>query len=668
ASAYIKAIEGDGVASSLKHYSCNNQETNRMTQNSMVDERAMHEIYLSAFETAVKEAKPSTIMASYNRVDGEYSCANRHMLMDVLRGKWGFSGLVMSDWGATMDMVKCIKSGLDLEMPDSNGVHVRYLIDSVKAGAITEEEVDRAALNVINLGLKSEKDRAKGATVDYDKQHEEAREIEEECAVLLKKGGILPLGKDAIVLVVGELAENMRYQGSGSSHITTIATKNAIDALKENGVSVIYTRGYDKTTEKSNQNLINETIAAVKANPGVPVLFFGGLTEISESEGYDRTHIDIPANQLDLMKEILKETEDVAFIGFGGSAYLMPFADRVSDILLMHLGGQAVGEAAANLICGKANPSGKLSETYPLSFDDVPNKEWACVKTDDVQYRDSIYVGYRYYNTFGKKVAYPFGFGLSYTEFAYSDLKVKDEYNISVKVKNIGALAGKEVVEVFVKNPESDLMRAAKELRGFAKVALEPGEEKEVCVTLSPRSYSVYDNGRHDFVTLAGEYEIEICAGCEDVKLSEKVNVAGESLEINHRELYPDYFKPGFNISEECFEKLYNKPLSHFDIKKKGDYTIYDSFERVCEASGYGRTVKKIVSRLIGKLYKEAEGNNAEAKMIHTALYESPLDSLVGTSGGLLSVGFVKSLVYAANGRGFKAFLSVFTPTRKYKG
>lgn len=671
AAGYIKGMQDKGVGTSLKHFAVNSQETRRMTSNSEVDERALREIYLPAFEEAVKDAKPTTIMASYNQINGEFGAANKHLLKDILRDEWGYDGAVVSDWGATIDVVKCHKNGLNLEMPDPQGYHTKELLEAYHAGKISEGEIDEWAEEILDkfsaLAAKVE-DKAE---VDFEEQNRLAREIEDECAVLLKNDGLLPVDTKRELIVIGDLAMNLRFQGGGSSHINATFKKPAVDALKEAGYKVTYLQGYRSDTDDTDENLVKETLTYLnKANKGSVVLFFLGLTDSFEGEGYDRTSLDIPFNQTDLLDRVegIVGKKNIAAISFGGAPMDFSFEDKVSSILHMYLGGQAVGEAVADLVSGKANPSGKLAETMPLALTDTPAWRYYGLPFDDVEYRESIFVGYRYYETFNVPVRYPFGFGLSYTTFEYSDIKLPEVYEdkeikVSFKVKNTGKTAGFETAQVYVLPEESNVIRSRIELKGFKKVYLEPGEEKTVEVTLNDRSFSVFDVDKNAFSVLAGVYSVAVGASVRDLRLKQNIVVQGNEYFRNERELFPDYFKPqphGMEISTEQFESLYGRPLSNLKDRKRGMYDRTCSFGDVSRKSLFGLIVRGVIGIALKFMFPGKDESDASFMMVKMSLEEGNMEGLISTSGGVFSGKLVDLLVYNANRKYGKAFVRLF--------
>ena len=654
--AYVNAAQAEGVAVSLKHFAANNQETNRQTSNSQIDERALREIYLAAFEYVVKTARPATVMASYNRLNGYYACENRHLLTEILREEWGFDGAVISDWGACADLAKAVKAGMDLEMPDSHGIHTKKLKAALKSGEIAEEDVTRAAGRIESLVRKhAPEHRVKKDTSDA---HEIAKQLALESAVLLKNDGIFPIAQDGDVVVIGALAEQMRFQGGGSSHINTARTPSALESLRNLGVTVAYAPGYSLRDEENRE--LEEQALNLAAN-GKTVLFFGGLTDQYEGEGYDRSSLAMPANQKRLLDKICEVNPNVAVVSFSGAPYDMAFENRVRGILQMYLGGEAVGEACGELLTGRANPSGKLAESWPYRVEDTPCYGFFATGSDDIEYRESIYVGYRYYDSFGIPVRFPFGFGLSYTGFAYDNLRLSSEtyeggkLRVLLDVTNTGAVAGAEIVELYVENPPADFLRAKRELKGFRKVMLEPGETKQVSLELDERSFSVYDEGR--FRMMGGTYRVLIGSSLRDIRLAQTVEVLGESCTRNDRERLSDYFgKDLHGVSRQQFAALYGKPLSHFDDRKPGDYSLYNSLNQLSEASPMARMVRRAARPLVYSMFKGIPHDDPQVVMVLMGMENGMIDSVVCQSGGMLPIRVAEAMVLQANGHCGKAF------------
>jgi len=529
AAAHIKGVQSRGVGTSLKHFACNNQEYRRMSVSAEVSERALREIYLAPFETAVKESRPWTVMCSYNRINGVFSSENKRLLTDILRDEWGFDGLVMSDWGAVNDRVEGIKAGLDLEMPTSYEKNDRLIIEAVKSGRLNESELDKCVRRILEM-IDRYLENAEPKTLwDMNRHHELARRIESECIVLLKnENEVLPLNKNKKIAFIGKFAETPRYQGGGSSHINSFKVTSALDAVSEYA-EVTYAEGYD-LTGNSNEILLSKAVSCAE-NADTAVIF-AGLPDEYESEGYDRSHMSLPENQLKLIDEICRVNKNTIVVLHNGSPVEMPFAGKVKGILETYLGGQAVGGAVCDVLFGKSNPCGKLPETFPIKLSDNPSYLNFPGEGDKVQYNEGIFVGYRYYDYKNTEPLFPFGHGLSYTAFEYSDFKLShSEINdgklltAEVIVRNIGSRAGKEIVQLYVSGRKSSVIRPLKELKGFEKVELKPGEAKKVMFRLDSRAFSYYCEEIGDWYAESGEYEIMVGASSADIRLKDSVYV-----------------------------------------------------------------------------------------------------------------------------------------------
>lgn len=529
AAAHIKGVQSKNVGTSIKHFAANNQEHRRMSCSSEVDERTLREIYLAAFETAIKEAKPDTVMCSYNRINGEFASENHWLLTEVLRDEWGFDGYVMSDWGAVNDRVKGLKAGLELEMPASGGTTDKEIVEAVKNGELDEAVLDRAVERILNIVFKFADNRQEGK-FDKEEDHKLAAKIEAESMVLLKNEGVLPLptqGKK--IAFIGKFAEAPRFQGGGSSHINSFKITGALEAVKE-VAQVTYAQGYDIKEDVIDQDMLNQAVETAK-EADVAVIF-AGLPDAFESEGYDRSHMRMPQCQNTLISEIAKVQENVVVVLHNGSPVEMPWADEVKGILEAYLGGQAVGQAEVDVLFGKANPCGKLAETIPYKLADNPSYLNFPGDGQTVAYKEGVFVGYRYYDTKEMPVRYPFGYGLSYTTFEYSDLqlsadKIKDTdtLKVTLKVKNTGDRAGKEIVQLYVADKTGAASRPVKELKNFVKVELQPQEEKTVEMELDKRSFAWYNTQIHDWYAASGEYEILAAASSRDIRLKKTVYV-----------------------------------------------------------------------------------------------------------------------------------------------
>ena len=529
AAAHIKGVQSKNVGTSIKHFAANNQEHRRMSCSSEVDERTLREIYLAAFETAIKEAKPDTVMCSYNRINGEFASENHWLLTEVLRDEWGFDGYVMSDWGAVNDRVKGLKAGLELEMPASGGTTDKEIVEAVKNGELDEAVLDRAVERILNIVFKFADNRQEGK-FDKEEDHKLAAKIEAESMVLLKNEGVLPLptqGKK--IAFIGKFAEAPRFQGGGSSHINSFKITGALEAVKE-VAQVTYAQGYDIKEDVIDQDMLNQAVETAK-EADVAVIF-AGLPDAFESEGYDRSHMRMPQCQNTLISEIAKVQENVVVVLHNGSPVEMPWADEVKGILEAYLGGQAVGQAEVDVLFGKANPCGKLAETIPYKLADNPSYLNFPGDGQTVAYKEGVFVGYRYYDTKEMPVRYPFGYGLSYTTFEYSDLQLSadrikdtDTLKVTLKVKNTGDRAGKEIVQLYVADKTGAACRPVKELKNFVKVELQPQEEKTVEMELDKRSFAWYNTQIHDWYAASGEYEILAAASSRDIRLKKTVYV-----------------------------------------------------------------------------------------------------------------------------------------------
>ncbi len=534
AASHIKGVQSQGVGTSLKHFFANNQETRRMSISEEIDERTIHEIYLSAFETAVKDAKPETLMCSYNKVNGVYSSENKWLLTDILREKWGFEGFVMSDWGAVCNRAAGVEAGLDLEMPGSGGVNDEEIVKAVKNGTLDESAVDKCCENILRAVDKLVSAHREDAVWDKNADHELAAEIAAQCMILLKnEDNILPLDKNKKIAFIGKFAESPRFQGGGSSHINTdnISCALAESAAYSNNIS--YAQGYVTDKDIIDEQLINEAVELAENND--IAVIFAGLTDLFESEGFDRSHMSMPQCQNELIRRVAEVQPNTIVILHNGAPVEMPWINSVKGLLETYLGGEGTGKAVCDIIFGKVNPSGKLAETFPLKLSHNPSYLSFPGEGDLTRYSEGIFVGYRYYDYKDMDVLFPFGFGLSYTDFEYSDLKLSsnnissnDQLTVTVTVKNTGNTAGSEVVQLYVSDKESSVIRPVKELKGFEKIFLEPGQSGTVSFTLNRRSFAFYSTLTHDWFVESGDFEILIGSSSRDIRLSDTVNVTSE--------------------------------------------------------------------------------------------------------------------------------------------
>lgn len=533
AASHITGVQSQGVGTSLKHFAANNQEHRRMSTNAVIDERTLREIYLSSFEGAVKKAQPWTVMSSYNQVNGEFASENKTLLTDILREEWGHTGFVVSDWGAVNERAVGLEAGLELEMPSSNGEGDKKIAEAVKSGRLSEEVLDNAVERLLTIIFKAMAEKKENTTYDLDSHHALARKVASESMVLLKnKDQILPLKKEGKIAVLGDFVQHPRYQGGGSSHVNPTKLDNVLDEMSKlaGSAEIVYAEGYKLDSDNIDKELIDEAVQF--ANEADVAVVFAGLPERYESEGYDRTHLRIPENHQRLIEAVSKIQPNVVVVLSNGAPIEMPWLDHVKGVLEAYLGGQAFGGAVADLLFGETNPSGKLAETFPKKLSHNPSHLNFPGEGDIVEYKEGIFVGYRYYDTKEIEPLFPFGFGLSYTTFEYTNIQVAkkqltdlDEVQVSVTVKNSGDVAGKEIIQLYVRDVESSVIRPRKELKGFDKVSLQPGEEKTVTFTLDKRAFAYYNVQLKDWHVETGEFEILVGKSSMDIQLSETVFV-----------------------------------------------------------------------------------------------------------------------------------------------
>ncbi|QHQ63232.1 glycosyl hydrolase [Anaerocolumna sedimenticola] len=527
AGALIKGVQSKNVGTSIKHFLANNQETRRMSSSSEVDERTLREIYLAAFEGAVTKQKPWTVMCSYNKINGVYAAENETYLTKVLRNEWGFDGYVMSDWGAVNARVRDLAAGLDLEMPSSAGINDRLIVEAVKNKTIKESIVDRACERILDKVYRYKENRDTKAVFDRENDHEKARKIAQETIVLLKNENILPLDEKDNIVFIGKYAKEPRYQGGGSSHINSFKITSACDAVADMP-NVTFAQGFFDYKDELDEKLIEEAVAAAKKAKAAVI--FAGLPDAFESEGFDRSHMRMPDCQNELIKRVAIVQPNTVVVLHNGSPVEMPWVNDVKGIVEAYLSGQAVGGACVDILFGKVNPSAKLPETFPLKLEDNPSYLFYIGEKDKVEYREGVFVGYRYYDKKKMDVLFPFGYGLSYTTFTYSNLTIskknitdKETVKVTVDVINAGSMAGKEVVQLYVSDLESTVIRPVKELREFAKV--QPGETKTVVFELGKRAFAYWNTRIHDWHVETGDFRIMIGKSSRDIVCTKDIRV-----------------------------------------------------------------------------------------------------------------------------------------------
>ena len=535
AASFINGVQSKNVGTSIKHFAANNQEHRRMSSSSNVDERTLREIYFPAFETSVRKAQPWTVMCSYNRINGVYASEDPWLLTKVLRDDWGFEGYVMSDWGAVSNRVAGVKAGLDLEMPSSGGVNDRKVMQAVLTGRLEEKYVDLACERILRINYRYLENAKPDTPWNKDADHELAAKIAADCMVLLKnENGLLPLNKEDDVAFIGEFAVKPRFQGGGSSHINCFKTTSAMEAAE--GLKVRYAQGYSVARDEATEEMIAGAVEAAKA--AKVAVIFAGLPDSYESEGYDRTHMRMPACQNALIEAVAAANPNTVVVLHNGSPVEMPWIGKVKAVLEAYLGGQAVGLATVRVLFGDVNPSGCLPETFPRKLSDNPSYLFYGGEKNEVDYREGIFVGYRYYDRKEMDVLFPFGHGLSYTDFEYTDLwlssgEITDEETLTatVTVRNTGDRTGKTVVQLYVSDVESTPLRPVRELKGFEKVELTPGQTKQITFTLDKRSFAYWNQEIQDWHVESGTFRIEIGQSSRDIRLTESV-VVNSTVEL----------------------------------------------------------------------------------------------------------------------------------------
>ncbi|MDR2091109.1 MAG: glycoside hydrolase family 3 C-terminal domain-containing protein [Clostridiales bacterium] len=649
--ALVKGVQSQGIGTSLKHFAANNQEKLRMSISAEVDERTMREIYLPAFEKVVKDAQPTTVMCSYNRINGTFLSDNKKYLTDILRDEWGYRGIVVSDWGAVNDRVKGIQAGLDLQMPhsaDDNSV----IENAVASGELSESDLDKTTERVVKFAIECKKNEYTDHKADFEKNHALARKVAADGAVLLKnEDGILPLTKQDLddCVIIGALAKFPRYQGTGSSKINANNAVSFTDYLDAQGLKYKYFPGYSLKKQCYNKKMLLEARAAAKT--AKTVIIFAGLTPETESEGFDRSHLNLPTGQISLINEIAPLNGNIIVVLSGGSPVKMPFLGNVKAVLNLYLGGEACGEAAADILFGAVNPSGKLSETFPLALADVFASKYFPMGPRTVEYRENVFVGYRYFDTAKKSVLFPFGYGLSYTKFEYSNLKLSaeninesDVLEVSFDIKNVGKFFGGEVAQVYVKDVESTIFRPEKELKGFEKVYLDPGETKTVRITLDKRAFSYYNVNISDWAVESGEFEILVGSSSRDILLEKSVNFNSE-YKIKHpdyRKSAPSYYKIGsvLSIPDGDFEKLTGRKINENLPLKKGEFDRNSTLEDI-RVTAFG----KVVGFVIGLGARIVAGGSENKDMVINTIKDTTIRTF-----GMISPPAMKFVLKHVNG------------------
>ena len=651
AAGLIRGIQSNGISACPKHFAANSQELLRMSSDSVVDERTLREIYLTGFEIAVKEGHPRSIMSSYNRINGTYANDSHWLLTQVLREEWGFDGFVVTDWGGSNDHVEGVKAGSNLEMPGTIGDSDKEIFAALKDGRITEEVIDQRVDELLDVVLWTHPATSKeNASFDQQAHHDLARTVAAQTAVLLKnEDNLLPLAQGTKVAVIGDMALEPRYQGAGSSMVNCTRLDKPVDALRESGLELMgQVQGYRRDGKKDPELL--KAAVSLAQNAKV-VLFYMGLPEISESEGMDRDHMRLPDNQQEVLAAVAAVNPNVVVVLAGGSPVEIPWLDQCKALLHGYLPGQAGAGAMADVITGKVNPSGHLAESYPMVYTDTPNHNYFPGRQRTAEYREGPFVGYRYYQTVGKKVRFPFGYGLSYTTFAYSDLKV-GEKEVSFTLTNTGDRAGAEVAQVYVTMKDSALFRPALELKGFAKVTLNPGEIKTVTIPLDDKAFRYFNVKTGRWEVEGGTYTISVGSNAEKLPLKGQLEVAGTGAEIPYQKekLASYYMGQVENVPDSQFQTLLGRPIPQRDWNTREKLTMNDSLSQLFYAKNpVARTAGKILTK---KKQKSEEKGSPDLNILF--IQNMPFRALAKMTGGMVTMDMAASILDICNGHFFR--------------
>lgn len=643
AAGLVRGIQSTGVAACMKHYAVNSQEHMRMNIDEIVDERALREIYLEGFRYVVAESGVKSVMSSYNKVNGTYANENMYLLRDILKGEWGFDGLIVTDWGAENDRVAGLLAGNQLEMPSSSGMTVEDVMEAVKSGELDESTLDERIDELLAIVFETHRASEGLTKVDFKAHHELAAEAARRSIVLLKNNDdILPLKPRTKVAVIGDFAETPRYQGAGSSLVKPTRLENSLDALTRSKLDVVgFATGFKRYGGHSRRRLREAVELAQSAEVA---LVFIGLDETIEAEGIDRANIKLPDAQLEMLEDILDVQENVVVVLCGGGPVEMPFVGQTKAVLHGFLGGQAGGQAIVDVLTGEANPSGKLAMTYPYSYRDVPTKGNYPGQEATAEHRESIFVGYRYYDTRNVPVLFPFGHGLSYTKFDYSDIEISED-SVSFTLTNVGEVAGEEITQVYVGAEESEVFRARHELKGFAKVHLQPGQSERVTISLDSHAYAYFNIKLGRWTVETGRYVVEVGASSDDIRLSGEISIKGEEAPnpYNKEELARYYKGDVKDLSSGEFEKLYGSPLPNPRWNRRRKLTVDDTPAQFVYGNWLGKFIYgwfRLARRLLFMIGRPLTANGV------MFLVNMPLRKMARMSNGKISMrkveGFIK--------------------------
>ena len=668
--AFVRGVQKEGIATTVKHFAANNQEYRRMSIDSVVDERALREIYLTPFEMTVKEGKSRAIMASYNLVNGTYANENEHLLKDILRTEWGFDGVIVSDWGGINDRVASLKATSELEMPTSGGQTNQEILEAVKNGTLDVSILDEAVDRLLTMVFQTHRSLTNVSPFDVEAHHKVAEYAAQESIVMLKNDHVLPIEASKKVAVIGDFADQIRFQGAGSSGVNPTKVDSLLDQLKTSNIDVIgYEKGYHRYGKK-NEKLLNKAVKL--ANQSDIILLAVGLDEYSETEGLDRTSIQLPSNQVKLIERLSLTNKPIVALLFSGSVVDLSWDSKVAALLHASLPGQAGANAIIKILEGKVSPSGKLSETYPLRYEDTPSAAYFPGLENTVEYRESIFVGYRYFDSKGLKVKYPFGYGLSYTKFAFSNIDVTEQ-GVSFRLKNIGKMTGKEVVQLYVGKHTSKLLRPKKELKGFKKIELEPGQSEAVFIPFDAYTFRFFNTKSNQFEVESGLYWIYVGSSSLDIALESNITIEGNETELQQaKQTLPNYEQLTLNqVTDQEFETLLERalPKSTFQFYKKNrmkvDYNT--TVQQLRYSKGWtGRFFAWGVR--FGYQFMKLIGNRKTANMMQMALYQNPMRNISRLTGGAVSWQRLDGMIMMFNGHFYRGLKQVlFTKKNKNK-
>ena len=668
AASYIRGIQSYGVSACVKHFAVNNQEERRMSIDTIVDERTLREIYLTAFEIAIKEGNTQTVMSSYNMLNGTYTNENQHLMQEILRDEWGFDGVVVTDWGGSNDRIAGLSAGNELEMPTTAGETNIDIVQAVKEGIIQEEVLDENVDRLLELAFTTEealqKSRPDINFIDLQEHHQAAQQAAEESIVLLKnEDHILPLNLNKKVAVIGDFAKDARYQGAGSSIVNPTILDHTLDSLEDSGITSIgFEPGYNRYGKKSNKKIDKACELAKQADV---VLLYIGLDEVTEAEGLDRQNMNIPENQINLINALSEVNPNIVAVLSSGSVVEMPWIHQVKGLVHAYLSGQAGAKAILNVISGEVNPSGKLAETYPLTYADTPSYRHFPGKEVSVEYREGIYIGYRYYDTSNTEVLFPFGYGLSYTTFEYSEIKT-NKNEVSFKIKNTGDIPGMEIAQLYVGCDSKEIFRPTKELKGFTKVFLNAGETKAVTIPFDDKTFRYFNVKTNKWEVEEADYSIMIGASSADVRLTDSIFIEGSGAPLPYqKENLPSYYSGQANhVSEAEFEALlgHKVPVSTWDRSKPLGYN--DTISQCQYAKGlFARFAYKTIS--FSHWFLRKIGKRSTANLIMMSVYHMPCRGVARMTGGMINMPMLDGILMIVNGHFFKGLRHVLKERRK---